>query len=354
MRIYLGYLMLAASAAWPVQAADDEANLRMVWFTSHVCPTKLEPGTAGSSPETAIAIDDFDELREDAANAKDPPEGKPVQLSQYECKWVQLDGFLTWTNYYHYRGNFYADAWTRYGTPRVRYIVERFRDTSVRRAALVNRQLTLVGRFYDLCAAADRAEQEAGETWGMIFGPCHYGANSGMMLTDVIVKQVHDGAPQYLLGEGNRDLIGALPAVAAADRAPLEAGVRAWAASVQRGPAKYAQDTLTENPARKNWTKKERREYADRIADPDGYAAALTSNDAFRRLNVAGASVAVFWDGKSEATQRTAAWGCICLKAQCTDRWPLTSWDAETSLGDAACTRLTRDGDGATARWHWE
>ena len=47
--------------------------------------------------------------------------------------------------------------------------------------------------------------------------------------------------------------------------------------------------------------------------------------------------MAVFWAG---ADQRDDAVGCICLRAQCTNDWPLKESDAETFYGYAACTTL--------------
>lgn len=352
MRRSIIYLVLAAWAAGAAQAAESSGDLMAVWFTSHVCNTKLEPGTPGSSREIPIVLEDFAELHHDAADAKDQPEGKPAKLSQYECKWVQLAGYMTWTNYYHYRGYLYESAWERYGAPKVSYIVERFAGKSARRFDMLRRQVTLVGRFYDLCAAADRAQQASGRNWLMTFGPCHYGANNGMMLTDVIVKQVHDGAPRYLLGESNRDLIGNLPPVEGADLPPLESRTREWAATIKRGPASYAKETLGLDPRWKDLKPEDRKEAIASRSDADGYAAYLHRTDAVRQLNVATAPVAVFWDGKEEAKDKTAAWGCICLRAACTDRWPLLAADADRFIGDAACTRLTRQN--AAAPWYWE
>lgn len=352
MRVLLSCLAVMAATGL-AHAVDDKSNdLSMVWFTTHVCKTELAPGTPGSGPDNPIAIEDFVELHDDAAGAKDQPEGQPAKLSQYECKWVQLSGYTTWTNYYHYRADLYESAWERYGSPKVSYIVERFAEKSARRFDVLRRQVTLVGRFYDLCAAADRAKQASGREWLMTFGPCHYGANNGMMLTDVIVKQVHDDRPRYLLGDSNRDLVGSLPPVEDADLAPLESRTRGWAAAIKRGPANYAKETLSLEPRSKDLKPKERKEALESLADPDGYAAFLHRNDTVRRLNVAEASVAVFWSGASEAKEKTAAWGCICLRATCTDRWPLLISDADRFIGDAACTELTRKD--AASPWYWQ
>src|SRR5262249_55095127 len=154
--------------------------------------------------ELAISIAYFDDLSRSAMEAKDPDVKKTATRSPYDCKWVRLSGFLTWSDYYHYRGRLYESAWHAYGGNHPGYIVERFADPAVRRSQLAQRQITLVGRFYDLCAAADRVQKKSGENWMMLFGPCHYGSDRGMMLTDVVIKEVHDDAPRYILGESNR------------------------------------------------------------------------------------------------------------------------------------------------------
>jgi hypothetical protein len=352
MRILLISLICTYLACWDAHAQDKTSDGLMVWFTSHVCKDKLEPGTPGSTPELAIAIDDFGELYFDAADAKDRPEGEPAKVSKYECKWVALTGFPVWTDYYHYRANLYERGWETYKSPTVRYIVERFSDKSTRRADIVQRHVTLVGRFYDLCAAASRARQASDKDWLMVFGPCHYGENKGMMLTDVSVKQVLDDEPRYLLGDGNRGLINGLPPVDGADLAPLELRVRDWAASLKKGLSTYANETVADNPSFAKAKKDDIRAYKKRVVDVDGYAAYLFNKEAFRRIDPQSAPVAVFWDGPQQAGEKKDAWGCICLRAQCTDRWPLMSGDADKFLGDAACTRLTRPDD--SARWYWD
>jgi hypothetical protein len=352
MRTSILCFVLAVLAAAAAAAAEKKSDdLRMVSFTSHTCKTKLEPGTPGSSPDMPIVLEYFSQAHDDAANAKDQPEGKPPKLSKYECKWVELTGYMTYTNYYHYRGDLRESAWKRYGSAKTRYLVEWFRDERLRRFDVLRRQMTVVGRFYDLCAAADRAEKEAGQSW-WLFGPCHYGSNNGMMLADVIVKTVHDDRPRYLLSESNRDLVGELPPVEGADLAPLESRTRDWAAAIKRGPAAYAKETLSLNPRLTDLKPKDRKEIEENIRDADNYAAHLHRNDAFRQLNAATAPVAVFWAGESEAKEKTAAWGCICLRESCTDRWPLLKSDAYRFIGDAACTELTRKD--TTAPWRWE
>lgn len=352
MRAFLVSLLFACLACWDARAQDKKADEVVVWFTSHVCKDKLEAGSPGSTPELAIAVKYFSELHDDAANAKDQPEGQPAKRSKYECKWVALTGFTVWTDYYHYRANLYESGWDLYRSPTIRYIVERFADKSARRADFMRRHVTLVGRFYDLCAAANRAEQASDKRWLMLFGPCHYGENRGMMLTDVTVKRVLDNGPRYLLGDSNRNLINELPLVDKADAAPLEQRVRDWTSSLKKGLSAYANETVAGNPSFATAKKADIRDYKKRLVDVDGYATYLSNKEDFRRIDAQSAQVAVFWESPAQADEKKEAWGCICLRAECKDRWPLLSVDADQFLGDAACTRLARRDN--SARWHWE
>ncbi len=352
MRAFLISLIFVCLACSGARAQDKKSDEVVVWFTSHVCQDKLEPGTPGSTPELAIAVDDFTELHFDAASAKDQPAGEPAKQSKYECKWVALTGFPVWTDYYHYRASLYERGWETYRSPTVRYIVERFSDKSTRRADFIHRHVTLVGRFYDLCAAATRAQQASDKKWLMLFGPCHYGENNGMMLTDVSVKQVLENEPRYLLGDGNRSLINDLPPVDGADLAPLENRVRDWAVSLKKGLPAHANETVAANPSFTKAKKNDIRDYKKSLVDVDGYAAYLFNKEAFRRVDPQSAQVAVFWSGADQADKKNEAWGCICLRAQCADRWPLLSGDADKFLGDAACTRLARPDN--SARWYWD
>jgi hypothetical protein len=174
MRLALFSLAAMLVVSSPVRAQETERDQVMVWYTSHTCPD-IEAGTPGSTRERAITLEDFGDLY-DAAVA-DPEEARetlPAQ-SQYECRWVRISGFLEWMNYYHYRATLAPDAWTSYGRGGgARYIVERFSDAAVRRVDVVRRRVTLTGRFYDLCAAAERDRAQDEDEWVMLLGPCHY------------------------------------------------------------------------------------------------------------------------------------------------------------------------------------
>lgn len=350
MRTHLGwFLTVGALFALPVAPAA-AANDVAVWFTSEECDSKFEPGTPGSTVELAIKVSYFDDPFDEAVKSNASEEDKPAKPSRFDCRWVELDGFLTWMDYYHYRGRLFASAWEAYRGKGASYIVERFADPAARRSQLVQRRITIVGRFYDLCAAASRAEAKSNDNWFMLFGPCHYGADNGMMLTDVVVKAVHDDAPEYILGDANRKIFNDLFPVEGAVRAPLIDAVRAWAAAVKRGPVSYATDVIAANPALAK-DKDEAKETREYIESPDSYTSYLSELPRFRALNTASASVEVFWSASNRESHYEAI-GCICLSDRCTDKWPAREADADNFLGDAACISLTKSG-GTTGTWLW-
>ena len=326
-------------------------------FRSKICNFNLEPGTPGSTPERAITFKFFDELHHVAVSAQYSEEGKPKRRSQYECNWIELSGFFTPLSYYDYLGYFVESAGHWYGSPQVRYVIEKFESKSLRRLDLAHRRVTLVGQFYDLCAAEEREEQElqkenpnsARVRFG---GLCHYGEDNGMILINVRVKQIHDREPRYLSGERNRDLINELPSVPSSDRLPMEALVRDWVSWVQKGPDQFAKEKDARNPDRAERKEEERKKNIERIAHVDGYASYLHSLETFRKLDPKKAEVAVFWDWSYGQGRTTEAVGCMCWKANCADIWPIFAKDVREYIGGAACMHISRED--ALSAWVWD
>ena len=338
--VTLAALAIIAAAAGALAAPPQ--TYRVIYYTSYKCPPPSDKNAPGATPDHPLAptyfsdpIDDEVELNERAAE-----EGKDRATSRFECKWIRVSGFFTPTDYYHYRGYLVADAKTHYSssykTPR--FVVEKFNDPAMRRSAIGHRQVTIVGQFYYLCLTAPK-----GDDIMFLFGPCHYGGVQGMMLADVRIEKIETAAPQYLLGEVNRPIIGNIPPVEGDERTAIAERVRAWATLVQRGPNAYARETIDRNPDSKRESARERADDRARLESPDSYISYLYGRPDFRGLDSAQAEVASFW--QAEANQHDFAIGCICLQASCTNEWPLTESDANNFYGHAACTMLNkRDG----------
>lgn len=351
MRTILNLLLLLCCLTTRAFAADTNRKDVVVWYTSHACQESFALGTPGSTPELAIRLEDFEEVYYEASRGKEDLPSKPPSPSKFECKWVELSGFFSWLDYYHYRGQLVSGFLDFYPMSKVRYIVERFSDSSMRRAALARKRVTLVGRFYDLCAAADRDRLSSKDNWMMVLGPCHYGANNGMMLTDVRVKSVEDKQPRYLLGDTYRDILGNLYPVDGTEAGTLEVVTRQWASSVQRGANAYANETFARDPSWRSRKQAEIEEARRNISDADSYSAYLRGNSAFMQRDMTKTQVSVFWEGKTQVEERRIAWGCVCLLDECKDRFPLFSSDASHFLGDAACKQL--EWSKQAARWLW-
>jgi hypothetical protein len=341
----LAALILMTVPALAQEADDEEVDLRAVWFTSYDCPETDDVGPG--SRVAPLELSDFDEAY--YASAIDSDAEAPGEAhARYHCKWVRLTGFMTWMDYYHYRGVLREDfSATYFASDAARYILERFANGSPPRAALAQRRLTLVARFYNLCFAAEEARRAAGDEFWWLFGPCHYGANEGMMLTDVHIETIHDPAPVYLLGDMNRAALGFSPRVEEGPaRTAMEAEVRDWAAALRRGVEAYADAVIARRTYLASESEERRRSTRANILSADSYASYLSTDPRFRRLNLRRAQVELFWDGDG----RDRAHGCICLERACADRWPLFRGDADEFLGAAACIALEREESGA---WRW-
>lgn len=323
---------------------EEDIGLLAVWYTSHQCPP-IEPGSPGATRETAITLTDFSDPYYAAMEQADEASETGPPPSQYECRWVRLSGFVNWMHYYHYRGTLVSSAGASYGGSKVRYIIEKFTEPEFRRTDVVHRRVTVVGRFYDLCAAAEREQAEAGENW-WLFGPCHYGNDQGMMLDDVRVERIHDAGPQYILGERNRAVLAQLPRVEGVARGTLIERTRSWAELVRKGPSDFADAHFSAYPVLATQPEDEQREIRQSIESADGFIAYASAR--LSKVSVRDAPVEVFWN-HSHGESQDDAFGCVCLTGACEDSWPVVAGDADYFFGDAVCTELEfRNGE-----WRW-
>ncbi|MFP4004958.1 MAG: hypothetical protein ACLFV8_14385 [Alphaproteobacteria bacterium] len=346
-----------AALAEEAKEEGEAKELRWVWYPTAKCKTKPEKGTPGSSPETAITLKHFPNLKSFALKEANIGAGVVVGEDEFKpnCKWVRLTGFFRWFNYYHYRGQLFESAKEYYFSPGVNYIIEDFSKDATRRGDLHARRVTLIGRFYNLCAAAERDEKESGERWWIIGGPCHYGRDKGMMLTDVIIEKVYDDAPRFLAGDQNRDIIQELVPYEAKDKNALVKRVREWAALVKKGPKAYFAHRAATHPLYDRAPQLDDDFVEDmrkRITHPDSYISYLSNLPAIQKLDMGSVPVAVFRNQYYVEDMRdTESIGCICLIDDCTDRWPLLHSDAENFVGAAACTTLSRSEEDPVWRW---
>lgn len=366
--------VLCLSASIYAQVAPQGANIQnserdvvipgrgFYHFRHYDCPP-LDPTTPGATAERPMNTEFFSRAWANAAYADDDP--YDAEFDQrlnnganapglFQCRWIRLGGFVTWDTL-EYIGRLYENAPASYQPEaNISYFIDSIGSNMPPRADLARRYVTLVGRFYDLCAEGRHAmmAEGLGPNWDLGY-PCH--EIPAMMLADVRIEKIHDATPQYILGEANRQIMGSLAIAAPDQQAQLEPLVRGWAASVRRGLKAYADKYVAQYPA---WSDESRQETRVGIESRDSYASYLLRQPRFTQLNLASSEVKVFsyvstedppWIEPAHESELDAAVGCICLAASCADRWPLTREDAVTFLGDAACIALDKQGD----RWRW-
>jgi len=342
---YLASLILCALClVAPAHAQDDRDLFLIVYYTHSDCPP-VAADLPGSTPQTAIDVE-FDAPWQASARFDDLKYAvyDPAEAAKYECRWVRLTGFMTWKDYYHYRADLYPTAGDSYTGDEVTYIVESFAPGALPRSDLLRRKVTLVGKFYNLCTAAERAQRDSGKRWGMTFGPCHYGPNNGMMLSDVHIEKIDDAGPQYLLGEINRPILASLNAATEDEQDVVLPWVKAWAISLRKGVKSFAEEYNAQYPGRSDEDSQETREA---IEAADSYQSYLLRQPRFTKLDLQTATIRIFRPADSDTFDEAV--GCICLEKSCTDRWPLTVADANTFLGDTACVSLEH----RAGRWRW-
>lgn len=347
---HLAFAILAASSfnalAHAQEMQQDQrdvfiAGTSRLFFQHYDCPP-VDPNGQGATPENPIDLEFFSRAWANSAYAEDADE-PPNERDRFECKWIRLDGFVTWDDFY--AGRLYENPLISYARDNTFYFVENLASGMPARSSLAQRSVTIVARFYNLCAAGERAleaKRADGRRWGLGY-PCH--EIPAMMLSDVRIEKIHNATPQYILGETNRQVMGSLVVVGDDQAGPIEPIVRAWAASVRKGLKSFTEEYLAQYPA---WDEDSKLRARAVIGNPDSYQAYLLSQRRFLDLKPQ-SPIQVFRRADLDNDDFDRAIGCVCLAETCADRWPLTVADAETFLGDAACVALDRWG----GAWRW-
>lgn len=344
-------LLAVAGCAGNQEAPSDERDMLFVWYPSGECKPVSNDGSPGSSPENPIKVSSAGDIHYEVFDEAEW--GQQVwKPNPYECRWVSVSGFMRWVDYYHYRGKLTSEIpeLSRQGDPFL--WIENFQDTTIRRSDVVRRWVRFTGLYYDLCQSARIAEESAGEEWVMLFGPCHYGNDNGMMLKNVIIEEMEPGPPNYLQGETNRNYIGDIFPLHSPDRPAIEQAIRQWFREVQRGPAAFAELRASAMSREKFASQRDVEDVRAFHASPDSYVSYLHGLEAVRALDASRAQIGVFVTSDFDTKERDIylrAIGCVCLTADCTETWPLQEFDADDFLGGAACVSVRYNPD--TGRW---
>lgn len=323
----------------PAEELDD---MLWVWFPTAQCPKEENPSEPGGSPDNPIPLTELDDLIGDVYEKE----------RQLNCKWVKTEGYFRWTDYYHYRGNLFPSSRAYYFDSGFYAIIENFASKKTYRAELNGSHVGVVGRFYDLCKAADEAEAASGEDWFILGGPCHYGKDKGIMLRDVFVTETKGRPYRILSGEANRETIGDIFHAPSdwGHFAPVKQAALSWLKTIIRGKSTY------EDAVKDNYLDLEE-EFEEHIASSDTWYAYLSDPDRSVVANLGGnledlQFTPFVYDLLDESPYKDRrALGCFCLISNCANQWPLLAVDAENFAQDFVCTELEYDEEENS--WDW-
>jgi hypothetical protein len=266
----------------------------------------------------------------------------PVQLgalgdkNTLDCKWIETTAVLSWTEYWHYRADAYADDDALYyAKHRYRLLVENFAGQEARMNALHHAQVRLSALYADLC------DFDPGEDVFVYGGPCHYGRAG--LLKNVRIESVLKPPFRRLhqvAGEPRSSRLAKTPA-RWSERPAIEAAFRRWAGAALAGPP-----ALTAH----DFGSDEGGDDAGAL-DPDGWMAFVSGAESPLRALPADTSkwrIAIYRavGDKSQTLDRATA--CVCLIGDCGRKRPLVSEDADHMAKDYLCAEADKD------QGHWQ
>lgn len=342
------------------------------WWEPLICP-EIDPSAPGGSRETArkaqlvdlfIELDAVADTYENFNFDEELPPPLPKETLTPNCQWVEFEGYFRPVRYHSYRGQMLADVDDHYlaggpiGMFSPHFWVQDWNDPSVSSHALHNRRLRIKARVYDQCLAIlqfDRQRRELGFRFG---GTCHYGENTGMILTEVEVVEVL--SPEKIIAR-LPDLSDVLesPANIAALRYPpvnksefeplipvegLPSGasdvVRDWLQRVQSGPEATIRSEKEEDGSIDERRLKRIREL---YAHPDGRFGYLNTLSGFTSLDPDNVTIKFLatkpYGEWADAPRRWHGYGCVGISPVVS--WPVAEIDVEYSIATFACTEIS-------------
>lgn len=349
------------------------------WWEPLICP-EIEPNAPGGSREMArkVELGDFfielDAVADTYENFNFDEELPPPLSKETlapNCQWVEFEGYFRPVRYHSYRGQMLADVDDHYlaggpvGMFAPHFWVQDWNDPSVTSHALHNRRLRIKARVYDQCLAIlqyDRQRKEQGFRFG---GACHYGENTGMILTEVEVVEVL--SPEKVIARlpDLSDVLGDPYKIAKlryppvnqefeplipVDGLPPDASrlVRDWLQRVQSGPeAEILREKERETSISEEWRLTQIREL---YAHPDGRFGYLSTLGGFASLDPDKAQIKFLatkpFGEWADAPRRWHGYGCIGISPAVS--WPVAEIDARDSIATFACTEISLWRD----EWH--
>lgn len=370
------------TAAFVVTASSALAtDSNPYWWERFVCPI-VDETAPGGSRETAISfnLDNlFQELDEVVDTYEYFDEEKFAESKRFQneelwpnCAWVRINGYFRVSKYRNFEGQihpdttaFYAEGPNIVGRKHPHFWIENWNDKS-NRWVLNAHEIEIVGRVYDQCVALlqyDFSRKEYGFRFG---GACHYGENTGMILTDVSVHKVLTNERIYARDPNLRDVLDGSSITELRLRMPPDS---------QLGTSTL---TPTNNPdpaiiqAARNWV-------AANQSDPetffsllmgdsiDTYSAELLSRikrrhtglnsrfaylrelASFMVIKPQDAIFSVFQTEWAKTNEQEIYYACIALTGR--PNWPVTAEDADTIVDDFVCVEISDNVSSGEYEW---
>lgn len=356
------------------------------WWEPLVC-VEIDSNASGGSPETARAADlaelfaQLDAVADTHDNFNyDIDDALPLPLPKDSlapnCHWVEIEGYFRPVRYHSFRGQMVYDVNDHYlaggyhGLRVAHFWVENWNNPNVISHDLHNRRIRIRARVYDQCLAImqyDRQRKELGFRFG---SACHYGENTGMILTDAEVVEVLSPDKLFARKPDLSDVLGRSANIAKLtyppgsgsefkplipiDDLPLGASkvVRDWLRRVQAGPeAAIRKEKGRDTSISEEW----RLELIHELyAHPDGRYGYLNAQPSFAAIDPDTVTVKFFshqpYGEWSDAPRSWHGYGCVALSS--TVKWPVAAIDAKHSIDTFVCNEVSlwRDDSGEVWR----
>lgn len=372
----MSWINLTASVAMAEEAP---------WWEPLVC-AEIDPNALGGSPETAHAVDlaelfaqldavadTYDNFNYDIDDELPPP--LPKDSLEPNCHWIEFEGYFRPVHYHSFRGQMVYDVDNHYltggyiGMMASHFWVQNWRDPAVISHDLHNRRIRIRARVYDQCLAEmqyDRRRKQHGFRFG---GACHYGENTGMILTDAEVVEVL--SPEKVIAQKPdlSDVLGRPAEIAKLYYPPVSYGeyeplipiedlpagastvVRNWLKEVQAGvEAAILAEKNQSTSISEDWRIENIRSH---YAHPDGRYGYLNAQPGFASLDpdlvaIKFLSPQPFGEWK-DAPRSWHGYGCVALSSNV--KWPVAEIDADHSIDSFVCTSVSLWRDDSGDEW---
>ncbi|NHK26294.1 hypothetical protein FF098_000060 [Parvularcula flava] len=344
------------------------------WWEPLVC-AEIEPDAPAGSRETARKVDltdlftdidavadTYDNLNYGRDDALPPP--LPKETLSPNCQWVELEGYFRPIRYHDYRGQMLSDVRDHYlgGSP-IGMLIPHFwvfnwAEDNISSHELHNRRLRIRARVHDQCLAILQYDRQQKENLFRFGGACHYGENTGMILTDVEVIEVlspekiiasrpdlsdvlemsaDDAALRY--PSANQKKFQPLHTVEGLPDAAFTL-VRGWIRRVQLGAGAAIQKEQEDD---RDVSEERLADLRELYAHPDGAYGYMNAKSGFAKLNPETAKITFIatrpFGEWTDAPRKWVGYGCVALSPDV--RWPVAEIDASEAIATFACTEVS-------------